>query len=106
MALAEQRDEDELITQARVQQERQKLLDEFAVMKDKWVSVQTSCCVSTIYIELHFTEGASVAEWLKLFTSNHLPPTTVDSSHTSVVTFYMYHYLCKLSRTVVLLRCL
>lgn len=36
MALAEQRDEDELITQARVQQERQKLLDEFAVMKDKW----------------------------------------------------------------------
>ncbi|XP_045189189.2 MICOS complex subunit MIC60-like [Mercenaria mercenaria] len=36
VALSEQRDEDELITQARVKQETQKMLDEFAVEKDKW----------------------------------------------------------------------
>lgn len=35
-ALSDQRDEDELITQARVKQEREKMLDEFTLEKDKW----------------------------------------------------------------------
>ncbi|XP_052772332.1 MICOS complex subunit MIC60-1-like [Mya arenaria] len=37
-SLSDQRDEDELITQARVKQEREKMLQEFELMKQRWES--------------------------------------------------------------------